>query len=489
MRRLRRIFFLPLIVLFAASLFADEAKPRADPAVVQAPRTESLLDRVIALNQVQEPELDRDAARKAFDALIEKARAALAGADAPRQKIEALNKVLLGDRKVSYLSNMYWRDATIAASLLRGQGNCLSTSTLYVLAGDALKLPIHMVLIPGHAFARWDDGKTRINIETTSGGRELPDEKYMAMSEAAPEDVRAFGWCESLDNDHFMAEMFRVSAAHRVGENRLEDALSLLDQAAKLAPNRSDMKLWRCQLMADITGRRTDARGKVLELLNTEQDLPPSVKTGAILCLAKDAAGQGDHQTERMYLLKAFAVAPKSGQDAVLQSLAFCHRALKDYRGAVRYMELAAALMKPGDPNNAGVLYNLAILQKNDGRLDDALASIRMALKINPESWNLQVIEAGYMVLKGDKDEGMKKFVEIKRPRGDVEFFEIMVTWFYAVYQDRAKFYSQFEKALSQARATHILEWIDQDVDLDVYRKDPEFKALVEKHAKRLRGE
>jgi hypothetical protein len=151
-------------------------------------------------------------------------------------------------------------------------------------------------------------------------------------------------------------------------------------------------------------------------------------------------------------------------------------------------MELAAMLIKPGDPQGATLLYNLAILQKNDGRLKDALKSIRAALTINPESWNLQMIEAGYMVLNNEREEGLKKFEKIERPRGDVEFFNIMTSWFDAVSKQREKFYKDFEKALAESRSTQILEWIDQDVDLDVYRNEPEFKALVEKHAARLRG-
>ena len=37
------------------------------------------------------------------------------------------------------------------------------------------------------------------------------------------------------------------------------------------------------------------------------------------------------------------------------------------------------------------------------------------------------------------------------------------------------------------ACSTHIPERLDQDVDLDVYRNEPEFKALVVKHGARLR--
>ncbi|MCX7806489.1 MAG: hypothetical protein N3A38_15080, partial [Planctomycetota bacterium] len=114
--------------------------------------------------------------------------------------------------------------------------------------------------------------------------------------------------------------------------------------------------------------------------------------------------------------------------------------------------------------------------------------TIRRALKINPESWNLKMIEAGYMVLKGQREEGIRRFEEIQRPRGDVEFYESMVAWFYAVSRQRDKFYAQLEKALTIAHSTHILVWIEQDEDLDHYRNEPEFKELVARHRDRLLG-
>jgi tetratricopeptide (TPR) repeat protein len=151
-------------------------------------------------------------------------------------------------------------------------------------------------------------------------------------------------------------------------------------------------------------------------------------------------------------------------------------------------MELAITLASPNDPELANSLYNLAILQKNDACLGEALKSIRKALKINPESWNLQMIEAGYMWLNGEKEEGLKRFAVIEKPRENLEFYEIMLGWFYAVSQQREKFYPQFKKTLDHARTPQILIWIEQDVDLDIYRNEPEFIALVEKHRNRLLG-
>lgn len=470
---------------------AAVADPEVKAPVIAAPAAApaTLFDRIVELNRsVQEPELDAAKLREEFSKLMERAKLALQYAATPEEKIKALNSVLLSERKVEYISNKYWRDSTLAASVLRGKGNCLSTSTLYVLAGQALGLPIKMVLIPRHAFARWDDGKTRINIETTSGGKCFPDSEYLnRWSQPGSDDVERLGWCKSLDENGVYAELLLTSAGHRIGEGKLDEALKLMDQAIAILPNRCDIALRRCALMAEINGRRDEAREQVLAMLNDQKEhpLPASVETEALMYLARDAAGESDHLRERYYLMLAFARAPKSEQLHVLSSLAFCHRALKDYQGAVRYMELATAL----DPQSDSTLYNLAILQKNAGRLGDALVTVRRARKINPESWNLHILEAGYMILNGQREEGMKLFETLEKPRADEEFWDIMQAWFFAASTQREKFYAAFEKALTKAHSTRILEWIDQDPDLDVYRNEEEFKTLVEKNRKRLVGE
>ena len=219
-------------VLFAAGFFLNAEDGRPDQpagAVKDAPlkKQGALFERVLELNRVQEPELNPDEMRKAFDALMARLRPEVEKAKSPRDKIAALNKGLLAERDVNYLSNLYWRDATLAASLLRKQGNCLSTSTLYMLAGEALDLPIRMVLVPRHAFARWDDGKERINIETTNKGAEHPDKFYLHRApQPAEEDCEKLGWCKSLSGDEALAELHATAAYHRSGENNIEDALA-----------------------------------------------------------------------------------------------------------------------------------------------------------------------------------------------------------------------------------------------------------------------
>jgi tetratricopeptide (TPR) repeat protein len=58
------------------------------------------------------------------------------------------------------------------------QGYCLSLSVLYLAIGERLGLPLYGVVVPGHFFVRYDDGRTRFNIETTSKGGYADDEHY-----------------------------------------------------------------------------------------------------------------------------------------------------------------------------------------------------------------------------------------------------------------------------------------------------------------------
>jgi tetratricopeptide (TPR) repeat protein len=465
-----------LAVLALSILTAGETPPR------------DLLGEVIVLNRVQEPELDAAALRAAFGTLVDDLRPRLAAVTGPRDRIAVLNAALLAEREVAYLANLYWRDATLAAGLLRRRGNCLSTATLYHLVGRELDLPVRAVLVPGHAFARWDDGTERINIETTAGGRELPDAHYLTRGNRVdPADVAALGWCRQLTDDELLAELTHVVAQHHRGSGDLAAADAALERALALWPGRSDWLLARATLAADRGGDRELAARQVLGLIQRE-GMPPTVVVGGLCWLADEAGARRDFARQRAILLEAFAQAPKPAQLGVLNELASCHRSLQDWRGAVRYMELALVLTPPGSPGLAGMFYNLSIYQKNDGDLPGALASVERALAINPESWNLLVIKAGYLVLAGRREEGLRLFATVTEPRADRVFWLNMNAWFHSVCGDRERFYPAFERALAAADGTGTLIWIDQDVDLDTFRGETRFQDLLRQHRERILG-
>lgn len=58
------------------------------------------------------------------------------------------------------------------------EGSCLSISLIFLLLGENLNLPLNGVLAPGHFFLRYDDGTTRLNIETLRKGEYMSDSWY-----------------------------------------------------------------------------------------------------------------------------------------------------------------------------------------------------------------------------------------------------------------------------------------------------------------------
>ena len=407
--------------------------------------------------------------------------AALEGKTTPQEKVTALNSALLTDRKVEYLSNRYWRDASLAAALLRGRGNCLATSTLYVLVGEEFGLPLRLVLVPRHAYVRWDDGKEHINIETTNKGMQKPDADYVALAACTPEDMTRLRWNDSLSFKDLHAEMLLTVARHRFGQNRLKEGLEYLDKALTLRPDRMDVILERIQMEANLNA---DRPALILKLRNylLQEKPPPSLAAQALQMLAAEFNAMGDPARARGVLLTAFRVAPKSKQYGVLTELAFVLRTMRDFPGAQRTMELAVAMR----PDDADALYNLAILQRCNEDIKGALQTITKARKLNAESWGLQILEAGYLILDGQRERGMSLYKGLKKPRANEEFYEIMLAWFQAARGDRDAFYKQFARVLSLVRDPQVLTWIKQDVDLDPYRKEPRFRELVRKARSRL---
>lgn len=59
-------------------------------------------------------------------------------------------------------------DKTFLVGLLRtGRGSCASLPLLYVVIGQRIGLPVHLVTVKQHCFVRWEEPGLRLNIEAT----------------------------------------------------------------------------------------------------------------------------------------------------------------------------------------------------------------------------------------------------------------------------------------------------------------------------------
>jgi regulator of sirC expression with transglutaminase-like and TPR domain len=60
----------------------------------------------------------------------------------------------------------------------RKKGACLGVSLVILMLAEKLHCPIRGVMLPGHFFCRFDDGKVRFNIEPNKSGFDHPDDYY-----------------------------------------------------------------------------------------------------------------------------------------------------------------------------------------------------------------------------------------------------------------------------------------------------------------------
>lgn len=94
--------------------------------------------------------------------------------------IPVINKYLFEDLGFVSISEANDPNSLFLHTVMdKKQGYCLSLSVLYLSIGERLGLPLYGVVVPGHFFVRYDDGRVRFNIETTSKGGNAPDEHYI----------------------------------------------------------------------------------------------------------------------------------------------------------------------------------------------------------------------------------------------------------------------------------------------------------------------
>jgi tetratricopeptide (TPR) repeat protein len=83
----------------------------------------------------------------------------------------------LGFKAISHADDP--NDLFLHSVMDRRQGYCLSLSVLYLSVAERLGLKVYGVVVPGHFFVRYDAGRTRFNIETTSNGATPSDDHYI----------------------------------------------------------------------------------------------------------------------------------------------------------------------------------------------------------------------------------------------------------------------------------------------------------------------
>ncbi len=198
---------------------------------------------LVALTLAKEiyPDIDVAAYSARIDALAEQVRQLAGGSQGPDWRVRCLNTTI-------YLNEGYHgsRDAVFTRNpeyfyinrlLDTKQGNCVTMPLLYVAVAQRLGWPVYPVTVPDHFFVRYvDPALDQQNIEATSGGAYVSDERYAKEFTVSKLGRDQGTYLRTMTYREFLGELTAINAI-RFGQNgQMPRAITYLKLAAELNP-------------------------------------------------------------------------------------------------------------------------------------------------------------------------------------------------------------------------------------------------------------
>ena len=244
------------------------------------------------------------------------------------------------------------------------KGDCLGLSLLYLALAERLGLPLYGVAAPGHIFVRYDDGETRINIETTDKGRESEDSYYEKKYMLHPTYRNHNFYLRNLFKGEVIGAFISNFGVAYHGKGMYDKAIAELKEALEINPN--DAKAhYNLGVAYDTKGMYDEAMAeyrKVIEINPNDADAHCNLGTA--------------YGTKGMY-----------------------DKAVVEFKRATKI-----------NPNDAKAHHNLGVAYDMEGMDDEAIAEYKKALEINPDYAETHCSLGVAYYEKGMYDEAIAEF-------------------------------------------------------------------------------
>jgi tetratricopeptide (TPR) repeat protein len=320
--------------------------------------------------------------------------------------IEVINEYLfdeLGFTSVSEASDP--NDLFLHTVMDKKRGYCLSLSILYLSIGERLGLPLYGVVVPGHFFVRYDDGRTHFNIETTSKGGYADDEHYINKFKVPKNSdsiymtnlnkIQTLGcFFNNLGNSYNAVgdtnqAMLALERAVEINpslaeshinlgniyldKNRTNDAIDEYETALEIDPDNAKIHNNLGNAYAK-RGRMSDAISQYTRSIELEPNYIEAYKNLASAYCGQEKFGQAAAQ-----LKQAITLEP---QDANLyRQLGDVYGKMGEYENGI--LQYKKALRIKGD--FAEAYYGLALCYNKLNLVDDEVQAYKKALAIKPD--------------------------------------------------------------------------------------------------------
>lgn len=161
------------------------------------------------------------------------------------------------------------------AGLLRTRrGSCVSMPLIYLVIGQRLGLPVHLVALGQHYFIRWQEPGYRMNIETTIVDRlaVTPDDSVYIEDEGLTRDKLRGSDLRNLSNQEVLGQLLFTRSAYWVMSPERSKSRSWVDlsRAFHLAPDDTAIQKTHQGVFSTIGITPQDT---LLTLLDKESDL------------------------------------------------------------------------------------------------------------------------------------------------------------------------------------------------------------------------
>jgi tetratricopeptide (TPR) repeat protein len=119
------------------------------------------------------------------------------------------------------------------------KGACLGVSLIILMLAEKIGCPIYGVMLPGHFFCRYDDGKCRINIEPNRQGYAHPDDYYL---QRYPCEHRPGYNLDNLDKKAVIGVLCYNAGALCMNHKQYDAAIDYYREAVRRIPDFAEAK-------------------------------------------------------------------------------------------------------------------------------------------------------------------------------------------------------------------------------------------------------
>ena len=215
---------------------------------------------------------------------------------------------------------------------------CLSLSVLYLAIAERLGLPLYGVVVPGHFFVRYDDGRVRFNIETTSNGGMASDQHYIDKFKVPPGGSNSI-YMKNLNKIQTLGCFFNNLGNSYSDIGDVDSSLLAFERAVEINPTLSESRA----NLGNIYLKKGLVRDAIDEYLTALRINPNDAKTHNNL-------GNAHAQRDSM------------------------RRAVDEYQRAIAL-----------DPSFVDAHNNLAIVYASQERFPRAISRLKTAIDLEPE--------------------------------------------------------------------------------------------------------